>query len=295
MPAATPKAMDAKTAKPRPAWLDAGSYPFDIHRLPVGDDDVAYIDVGHGPVLLFVHIGTWSLVWRDVILRLQDDFRCVAIDPPASGLSGGHPRSDGTLTHASDAVDAVVRALGLEDLILVFHDLGGPASLLAASRWPEKVRAMVAVNTFGWQPSGTLLPVMLAVMGSTVMRVSDVATGWFPRMSSTRFGVGRHLGRRDRRVFRAGMDRRGRRSFHYYVRSARPHRTDYDTVASATNTLKSRPLLTIFGARNDPGRFQAKWRERFASTTAVVVPKGYHFPMCDAPDLVADSIRTFAY
>ena len=135
---------------------------------------------------------------------------------------------------------------------------------------------------------------MLAVMGSTAMRLSDAATGWFPRMSSTRFGVGRQLTRRDKRVFRAGMDRRGRRSFHYYVRSARPHRTDYEAVARGAKALTSRPLLTIFGARTDPGHFQPKWRELFASTVAVVVPNGYHFPMCDAPDLVADSIRQFA-
>jgi len=296
MPAPLPTAIDTRDDQaPRPRWLDPVSYPFDIHRVPVGDHDVAYIDVGNGPVLLFVHVGTWSLVWRDVVLRLRDDFRCVAIDAPATGLSGGRPRSDANLAHASDAVDAVVGALGLDALTLVVHDLGGPASLLAASRWPEKVKGIVAVNTFGWKPSGLLLRMMLAVMGSAAMRVSDAATGWFARLSSTRFGVGRHLSAGDRRVFRAGMDRRGRESFHHYIRSARPGRTDYDAVASAVEALKRRPVLTIFGARNDPGRFQAQWRERFAATTAAVVPKGYHFPMCDAPDLVADSIRAFAH
>ena len=41
-----------------------------------------------------------------------------------------------------------------DDVTLVFHDLGGPATLDAASRWPDRVNGVVAVNTFGWRPSG---------------------------------------------------------------------------------------------------------------------------------------------
>jgi pimeloyl-ACP methyl ester carboxylesterase len=279
--------------RPRPSWLAWDSYPFDIQRLPFEGGDIAYIDEGDGPVLVFVHVGMWSLVWRDVILRLRGDFRCVALDPPGSGITAGRPAGV-TLDRAADAVDALVNALVLDDVTLVFHDLGGPVSLLAAGRWPGRVRALVALNTFGWRPSGVLFPTMLLLMGSPPMRVLDVISGWLPRMSSTRFGVGRHFDRRDRHVFRRGMGHRGRSAFHRYIRSAGPGRTDYGEVERATEALASRPLLTIFGERNDPGGFQPKWRERFQSTTTAIVPNGYHFPMCDDPDLVAGAIRRFS-
>lgn len=267
------------------------AFPFAVHRTPLHGGDVVYLDEGDGPVALFVHVGMWSFVWRDVVLRLRRHVRCVVVEAPASGLNRGrdHEREP-TVAIAANAVDAVVNALSLGDLTLVMHDLGGPASLLAAARWPERVRALVAVNTFGWQPSGLLLPSMLRLMGSTPMRVLDVVTGWLPRLTSTRFGIGRHLDRSDRHAFRTAMDRRGRSSFHHYIRSTMSGRTDWSEIERSAEALSDRPMLTVFGARNDPGKFQPEWRARFPHSSSVIVPKGYHFPMCDDPDLVASAV-----
>jgi len=60
---------------------------------------------------------------------------------------------------------------------------------------------------------------------------------------------------------------------------------------TALAALRDVPVLTIFGERNDPFRFQAEWRRRFPAAEQVVVPNGNHFPMCDHPGLVAASIR----
>ena len=279
---------------PRPKWLPIETYPFEIRALGAEEQRIAYTDVGRGPTLLFVHTGMWSFVWRDVIDLLRSDFRCVSLDAPATGLSGGTPRTHATLRQAAARITVLVDALGLDDLTLVFHDLGGPAALLAAAGWPPgRVRRLVAVNAFGWQPAGPLFRGMLGLMGSAPMREIDALTGFLPRITSTAFGVGRHLDRAARRAFRAGVDHRGRRSFHRYLRDAR--RPDiYPDIEAATVALRTRPLLTIFGERNDPLHFQPQWKERFPDTTGVVVPRGNHFPMCDAPPLVADAIRKFA-
>ena len=94
-------------------------------------------------------------------MRLQNDFRCVALDAPGSGLSD---RSDSapTLAQAGDAVTAVVDALQLRDVTLVAHDLGGPAGFLTASRRPDRFAALAAVNCFAWKPTGPLFRGMLA-------------------------------------------------------------------------------------------------------------------------------------
>src|SRR5215471_1540469 len=60
-----------------------------------------------------------------------------------------------------------------------------------------------------------------------------------------------------------------------------------------TGPFRSLPLLTIFGKRNDPLGFQPRWKQLFPEAQQVVVPKGNHFPMCDAPDLVANRIRSW--
>lgn len=288
--------MPANTRTPplisdRPAWLTEDRYPFQIRHLGTGQDQVAYTDAGSGPTLLFVHIGTWSFVWRDLITRLHDTHRCVTIDAPATGFSGGHPPRHATIEHAAAAITRVVEALDLHDLVLVLHDLGGPATLLAARGWPDRVRGLVAVNTFGWRPTGPLFRGMLAVMGSAPMRGLDVATGFLPWMTSGRFGVGLHLQRADRRAFRRGMGRRGRASFHRYMRDTR--HADFATIEASLDVLSTLPMLTIFGSRSDPLSFQPTWAERCPLIRQVEVPKGNHFPMCDAPDLVATAIRTW--
>src|SRR5581483_7790141 len=109
----------------------------------------------------------------------------------------------------------------LEDFTLVAHDLGGPAALAALARTQARVRGLVAMNTFGWRPSGASLRGMLAVMGSRTIREIDVLTGFIPALTATAFGIGRHLGAAGRTVFRDGMKAAGRRAFHDYLRDAR--------------------------------------------------------------------------
>jgi pimeloyl-ACP methyl ester carboxylesterase len=60
-----------------------------------------------------------------------------------------------------------------------------------------------------------------------------------------------------------------------------------------TGSSKDLPLITIFGERNDPLGFQPRWKELFPRAQQVLVPRGNHFPMCDAPDLVAETIRVW--
>lgn len=273
----------------RPEWFDFDVWPHRVRSLLFEDRTIAYTDVGSGPTLLFVHVGMWSFVWRDVIADLSTDFRCVAFDAPGTGLSTGDSKVD--IEIAARATTALVEHLELESITLVFHDLGGPCVLHATSSWAERVDRLVAINTFGWRPTGVAFRSMLALMGSPVMREVDVLSGWLPRMTSSAFGVGRNLDRLGRRTFRRGMDHRGRRSFHRYMKSIRRH--DFTTIDATVDALATRPLLTIFGEKNDPLGFQPQWAARFADITQVEVAGGNHFPMCDDPTLVSTAIRSW--
>src|SRR5262245_60260374 len=117
----------------RPAWLPQQAWPWPTYALDYGAGRVAVTDIGRGPALMFVHVGSWSFVWRAVLLRLPTGFRCVALDAPGCGLSD-HTGSAPTLTNAADALAAVVDQLQLRAVTLVAHDLGGPAGFLAACR-----------------------------------------------------------------------------------------------------------------------------------------------------------------
>jgi haloalkane dehalogenase len=276
----------------RPGWLPPSAWPWDTYALSQPRGRIAVTDIGHGPTLLFVHVGSWSFVWRDVLLRLQNDFRCVTVDAPGSGLSD--PVRTPTLAHAGDAVAAVIDALQLRDVTVVAHDLGGPAGFLAAARRADRIAALAAVNCFAWRPTGPAFRGMLALMGSAPVREVDVTANVLARITSTSFGVGRHWSRTDRAVFRAGIDAPARRAWHAYFRDARGARALYAEVdAALRGTLSDRPLLTIFGQFNDPLRFQPRWKALFPNARQLKVRRGNHFPMCDDPDLVASALKSF--
>jgi haloalkane dehalogenase len=273
----------------RPAWLPEDVWPFETMMLAAEGSAIAVTDVGRGPALLF-YTGIGSFVWRDLMLRLSGDFRCIGVDPPGIGLSARISRSDVTLAHSARAVVATIDALDLQGLTLVVHDSGGPPALAAAGRRAARVRALVGVNTFGWRPSGAAFRGMLAVMGSSVTRQFNVATGALARLSATSFGVGRHLDQKSRRAYRAGLQQ-GMYAFHDYLNDARNSDLYREVDRAVGGPLARLPLLTIFGERNDPLKFQPQWKMRFPSARQFVVPRGNHFPMCDAPDLVAEEIR----
>ena len=275
-----------------PPWFHEQAWPFETIAVETDDDLVAVSDTGCGPVLLFVHIGTWSFVWRDLMRLLAPDFRCISLDAPGNGRTRSKNAAPVTLRRASIAIRDVIEALDLENITLVLHDLGGPSGILAVEDQPWRVRGIVAMNTFAWKPEHRWLRKMLAIMGSSLMRRFDVATGLVPRITATAFGVGRQLDRSDRRVFRAAMNDRGIQSFHQYMHDALYCEHVYPSVARAlSGSLARSPLLTIFGQRNDPFGFQARWANTFPHSQGLAVLKGNHFPMCDAPELCAQAIR----
>src|SRR5215471_11888608 len=120
-----------------PLWLPRSVWPFDTNGLDVDDSVIAVSEAGQGPVLLFVHVGAWSFIWRDLVMQLAPHFRCVFFDAPGNGQSYGGAANGVSLNLASRATAAVIDALNLREFTLVVHDLGGPAALSAVSATPE--------------------------------------------------------------------------------------------------------------------------------------------------------------
>ena len=264
---------------PRPPWLSEAVWPFSTVSLRVDDANVAVTTAGSGPALLFVHTGLCSIIWRDVMSMLAADFRCVCLDAPGTGLSERLPPGSIDLNHSAQAVTAVVTELELEELVLIVHDLGGLTGLAGVAEVPERVRGIVAMNTFAWCPSEFRFRAMLALMASPLVRDFDVATGLLSRITATSFGAGRNLDPAGRRALRCAIDRDGLRAFHELMRDALRSQAIYARVQRAlTDQFGSLPLLTIFGERSDPFGFQRRWNSLFSEARQVVVPADITFP-----------------
>ncbi|MEU5861141.1 alpha/beta hydrolase [Nonomuraea sp. NPDC047529] len=108
-------------------------------------DGITYMDVGRGPVALFVHgVGTSSYLWRNVVAELRDERRCVAIDLPLHG--GSDPRDDLSIPALAEAVEELCAGLGLDEVDLVANDTGGAVAQVFAVRHPARLRSLTLTN-----------------------------------------------------------------------------------------------------------------------------------------------------
>lgn len=281
----------------RPDWLTHDRWPFVLRRYdhPGADSEqraVHYTDEGRGPVLVFVHAGMWSFIWRDVLRELRDDFRCISLDFPGAGLSEGG-RHDVDLAGFPAIVNGLLDHLDIEKATFVVHDLGGVVGVTAAAAVPDRAAGLVATNSFAWRPDGRALRLMLGIVGSRVATATLGTVGLVPRVSRSTSGVGRHMDRADRAAF-FGPYRRSRasRNFHRAMRSARRSCELFDGAEAGLRTeLADLPLLTVFGENNDPFGFEDRWVSLFPAAQRWVVPDGNHFPMCDDPSGYARRLR----
>ena len=107
--------------------------------------DVAYTEIGEGPVALFVHgVLVNGLLWRNVMEQVAGERRCIALDLPMHG--GTPPTEDMSFHGFADAVEALHEALGLGPVDLVGSDTGGLVCQLFAARHPERLRSLALTN-----------------------------------------------------------------------------------------------------------------------------------------------------
>lgn len=285
----------------RPSWLPADQYPFTSRWIEVGGKSVHFIDEGTGPVLLFVHAGpVWSFVFRGLIETLREDgFRCVALDFPGSGLSPAVSDPPG-LQSASELLTEFAAELGLERYTLVVNDLGGPVAFggIAAAH-PERVQGIVVAEAFGWSLADENPKVarMLRIVGSAPVGAINSVTNFLALGTSSKFGVGRHLGRRGRVAFRGPYrDRQVRRNALLMLGDAARAGDFMQKVDEAVRKeLAGTPLLLVFGQKSPVVKegFPGLWKQRFPDARVLVVEGGHHFPQMDDPLGVAETIRAW--
>jgi haloalkane dehalogenase len=114
-------------------------------RIPVLDTDMAYVDVGEGDPIVFLHGNpTPSYLWRNIIPHLLPFGRCLAPDFVGMGNSGNAPDGGYRFVDHRRYLDAWFEAMGLEkNVILVVHDWGSALGFSWAKRHPEGIKALV--------------------------------------------------------------------------------------------------------------------------------------------------------
>jgi haloalkane dehalogenase len=256
---------------------------------------------GGGPPLVLMHGFPDNLHLYDRLLaHLRPAREVVTFDFLGWGRSdkpAGYPY---TATNQTDDVDAVIDQLSLEQVVLVAHDASGPPAIDWALAHPQRVAALVLLNTYyAWmpplrRPEAIVLystPVLRNLARFVMQRSDDLDRRLYA------WQVGRFI--RDDEVRREVVP-----ALYEQYRAARPAfwRLNSDllgTVLSRRRRLSQlrafrRPVRIIFGAE-DPylnARVARRFDALFPDSELFLLPRARHYVQVDEPAEVARLILT---
>ena len=120
----------------------SAAFPFEKSFIEVNGSQMAYVDEGEGPVVLFLHGNpTSSYLWRNIIPYVSDNHRVIAVDLIGMGDSD-KPAIDYTFADHATYLDSFIEALELNDITLVVHDWGSVLGMRYARLNEKNVRAL---------------------------------------------------------------------------------------------------------------------------------------------------------
>jgi pimeloyl-ACP methyl ester carboxylesterase len=122
-----------------------------MNDVAISPDGVPIHYETHGagaPALVFVHGWTCDRsYWEQQMGHFAQQHQVVAINLAGHGDSG-LSRKAWTIPAFGEDVVAVVEKLGLEQVVLIGHYMGGPVIIEAARRMPDRVVGLVGADTY---------------------------------------------------------------------------------------------------------------------------------------------------
>jgi cis-3-alkyl-4-acyloxetan-2-one decarboxylase len=281
-----------------------GTFPFESHYLRAGKTSLHYLDEGppEAAPLLFLHGNpTWSYLWRRPIADLSAaGRRCVAYDHMGFGRSE-KPRRMSAYTlerHVENAL-AVIDELDLRDVTLVAHDWGGPIGLGAMLERPERLHALVLMNTWAWELPSWLPPFIREFRTEGLGEILALGGNLFVE------SIPGGMARRDadpvmmdayRAPFPDYWSRIGTLAFPRDVPLTErdPSAADIARIQAGLAGL-DKPVLLVWGMRDRVFQpvFIDQWRELVPGARVVQLDDAGHYLVEDRPDAVADAVDEF--
>lgn len=120
----------------------------EIRTVQVDGLTLAYRESGTGPPVLLLHgWPTSSYLWREVMVPIARANRVIALDLPGFGASDKPLDGRYNFAFFGRVLDAFLAQLGVGELGLAVHDLGGPIGLHWLLDRPGRVTKLALLNT----------------------------------------------------------------------------------------------------------------------------------------------------
>jgi pimeloyl-ACP methyl ester carboxylesterase len=250
---------------------------------------VAYEEQGIGTPLVLLHANPGDLHHFDgIIATLARSYRTIALDWPGYGQSTApEPPQQASAMLLADVLEDVVKALDLESAIFLGNSVGGFAAARLAIRYPQRVRALILVDSGGFTTPTLFIRLFCRVKGSELITRS-FATLWAKLYLKRRTPLVKEIIERIDKgrtlPARVAVDAAVWRSF---------SQPEHDLRAPARQIVA--PTLLLYG-RYDPAiRFKQDGRNAqaaIAHAQLVVLPTG-HEPFAEDPEAFLQVLEPF--
>jgi haloalkane dehalogenase len=274
---------------------DPALYPFEPHWFNSSAGQMHYVDEGAGSPILFCHGNpTWSFLYRGIVTRLRDRFRCIAVDYLGFGLSERPEGYGYTIEEHARCVGELVDHLRLDGFITMGQDWGGPVSMAVGTARPPRIRGVILGNTWFWPADELGMKLFSRVMSRPWMQRRILEKNFFVEQILPR-GMAHHLTPGEMNHYRnvqpSPAARKGVAEMPGQILAARPllERLARDVPA----TLGAKPALLVWGMKDFAFRHRTllpRMQGIFSANVTVELPHARHYIQEDGPEEIAQAI-----
>lgn len=270
-------------------------FPFEPHYLMLENGArIHYVDEGNGPVILLLHGNpTWSFLYRKIIDALKEDFRLIAPDYPGFGLSTAPQPYEFTAAEQAASMQEFVQKLGLDDMMIMVQDWGGPIGFGIAVDQPERVHGFIIGNTWAWPLERSGHKLFSTIMGGWTGQFYAWCCNGIVDFFMTQ-GVEQPLAPEVYAMYEAPFAQRASRTPTYVFPAQLWDAQAYlGHVYAHLPVLSDKPALIVWGTQDFA--FKTPERERFETLfpnhKTVLLETASHFIQEDAAEEITEEIR----
>ena len=281
-------------------------YDFSSHFFNIDGFRLHYLDEGRGDNVVMLHGNpNWSFYYRNLVRRLRDRYRCLVPDHIGCGLSDKptDDRYEYSLARRVSDLEAWLDHCGAtENLTLVVHDWGGMIGMAYATKYPERIRRLVVLNTGAFHlPTSKPVPWQLKLargpLGALLVRGFNAFSRGAVRSCVTRTPMSAEIAN----AYCAPYDNWANRiAVHRFVQDIPLKKGDrgFDLVTSVQDRLsllKDVPMFIGWGDRDFvfDEHFLREWQLRFPNAEVHRYPECGHYILEDAQKELLPLISQF--
>jgi haloalkane dehalogenase len=249
---------------------------------------------------------SWSFYYRNLVTALSKNHQCIVPDHIGCGLSD-KPDDEGydyTLVNRIDDLEALLAHLDVkENITLVVHDWGGMIGMGYATRYPERIKRLVILNTGAFHlPKAKKLPPALwlgrnSVIGTVLVRGFNAFSGIASMIGVKRKPMAKNIRQAYVAPFNSWKNRISTLRFIQDI-PLKPGDRNYELVSDIANNLekfKQLPMLICWGLKDFvfDKHFLDEWQARFPDAKVHAFDDCGHYILEDASLEVVPLVRQF--